>query len=69
MSLLIGRIADSLRTQGKLTIRLGESWTIKNGANTVFPATLAEAKTSRRRVRNDIATNRFGAILGETHSV
>ena len=66
---LIGGITNALRTQGKLTIRLGQGGTIKNGANAILATALAEAEARRRRVRNNVAANRLGTVLGKTHSI
>ena len=66
---LVRGVTDSLRSKSKLAIRLGQGGTIKDGANAVLAATLAQAETSRRGVRHDVSANRLGAILGKAHAV
>ena len=68
-SSLVLRIANTLSPNSKLSVGFGQRGTVKDGADAVLPASLAEAQTSGRSVRNDVTANGLGAILGETHAV
>lgn len=67
-SLLLG-IAHTFGSEGELSVGFGEGWTVHNAADAILTAALAQTEASRRCVCDDVATNRFGAVLGETHPV
>ena len=66
---LIGRITNSGGSQGELTIGFGEGGTVKNGADTIFAASLAETEAGRRGMCHNVSANGFGTVLGKTHAV
>jgi hypothetical protein len=66
---LILGIANTLSANGKLRIAFGKSGTVHDAANAILATALAQTETSGRSVRNNVASNRLGGVLGETHSV
>lgn len=66
---LFGRITDPALAQGELAIGFGEGRTVEHRAQPVVATSFPQAETRRTRVRDDVATDRFGRVLGERHPV
>jgi hypothetical protein len=60
--ILLSRIANALRSNGELTVGFGESGRVKDGADAVLAAALAQAETSRRSVSDNVAANGLGRV-------
>jgi hypothetical protein len=60
--ILLSRIANALRSNGELTVGFGERGRVKDGADAVLAAALAQAETSRRSVSDNVAANGLGRV-------
>jgi hypothetical protein len=59
---LLGCIANTLRSESKLRVGLGQGRTVEHGADTILTTSLAQTETRGRSVRDNVAANRFGGI-------
>ena len=67
--LLLDGVLNAGGRDGELRIGLGQRRAVEDGADAILPPSLAHAQTGRRGMRDDVAPNRLGRVLGEGHAV